>query len=54
MSVRALITWPYKAGGRSRRGLHKAGTTVPVILLLMLWFAGVMARLVRVRFRVIF
>ena len=25
---RALITWPYKAGGRSRRGSHKAGTTV--------------------------
>ena len=26
---RALITWPYKAGGRSRRGSPKAGTTVP-------------------------
>ena len=24
----ALITWPYKAGGRSRRGSPKAGTTV--------------------------
>ena len=23
-----MITWPYKAGGRSRRGSHKAGTTV--------------------------
>ena len=28
MSVGALITWPYKAGGRSRRGSPKAGTTV--------------------------
>ena len=28
MSVGALIPWPYKAGGRSRRGSHKAGTTV--------------------------
>ena len=25
---RALITWPYKAGGHSRRGSPKAGTTV--------------------------
>ena len=25
---RALITWPYKEGGRSRRGSHQAGTTV--------------------------
>ena len=31
MSVGALITWPYKAGGRSRRGSHKAGTTVALI-----------------------
>ena len=30
MSVGALITWPYKAGGRSRRGSPKAGTTVSV------------------------
>ena len=29
---RALITWPYKAGGRSRRGSPKAGTTVYIIL----------------------
>ena len=28
VSVGALITWPYKAGGRSRRGSPKAGTTV--------------------------
>ena len=28
MSVGVLITWPYKAGGRSRRGSPKAGTTV--------------------------
>ena len=28
MSVGVLITWPYKADGRSRRGSHKAGTTV--------------------------
>ena len=28
---RALIPWPYKAGGRSRRGSPKAGTTVEVI-----------------------
>ena len=28
MSVGALITWPYKACGRSRRGSPKAGTTV--------------------------
>ena len=28
MSVGALITWSYKAGGRSRRGSPKAGTTV--------------------------
>ena len=28
MSVGALITWPYKAGGHSRRGSPKAGTTV--------------------------
>ena len=28
MSVGALITWPYKAGDRSRRGSPKAGTTV--------------------------
>ena len=28
MSVGALIAWPYKAGGRSRRGSPKAGTTV--------------------------
>ena len=28
MSVGALITWPYKAGGRSRRGSPMAGTTV--------------------------
>ena len=27
---RALITWPYKAGGRSRRGSPKAGTTSSV------------------------
>ena len=32
MSVGALITWPYKAGGRSRRGSHKAGTTVGPIM----------------------
>ena len=25
---RALITWPYTAGGRSRQGSLKAGTTV--------------------------
>ena len=31
MSVGALITWPYKAGGRSRRGSPKAGTTLLVI-----------------------
>ena len=30
MSVGALITWPYKAGGRSRRGSPKAGTTVVI------------------------
>ena len=32
MSVGALImiTWPYKAGGRSRRGSPKAGTTVAI------------------------
>ena len=28
MSVGELITWPYKAGDRSRRGSPKAGTTV--------------------------
>ena len=28
MSVGALITWPYKAGGHSRWGSPKAGTTV--------------------------
>ena len=28
MSVGALIMWPYEAGGRSRRGSPKAGTTV--------------------------
>ena len=28
MSVGALITWPYKAGGRSRRESPMAGTTV--------------------------
>ena len=28
MSIRALITWPYKAGGRSRCGSPKAGTTL--------------------------
>ena len=28
MSVEALIAWPYKAGGRSRRGSPKAGATV--------------------------
>ena len=33
MSVGALITWPYKAGGRSRRGSPKAGTTVASITL---------------------
>ena len=32
MSVGALITWPYKAGGRSRRGSPKAGTTVLSVL----------------------
>ena len=31
MSVGALITWSYKAGGRLRRGSPKAGTTVEVI-----------------------
>ena len=36
MSVGALITWPYKAGGRSRRGSPKAGTTVFVVLFHML------------------
>ena len=36
MSVGALITWPYKAGGRSRRGLPKAGTTVLLYDLLKL------------------
>ena len=25
---RDIVTWPYTAGGRSRRGSHKAGTTV--------------------------
>ena len=29
---RALITWPYKAGGRSRRGSPKAGTTVGLFI----------------------
>ena len=29
--VGTLITWPYTAGGRSRRGSPKAGTTVVVI-----------------------
>ena len=33
MSVGALIMWPYKAGGRSRRGSPKAGTTVLQMLL---------------------
>ena len=32
MSVGALVTWPYKAGGRSRRGSPKAATTVVPIL----------------------
>ena len=32
MSVGALITWPYKAGGRSRRGSPKAGTTVQTFI----------------------
>ena len=31
MSVGALITWPYKAGGRSRRVSPKAGTTVLLV-----------------------
>ena len=25
---RDIVTWPYIAGGRSRQGPHKAGTTV--------------------------
>ena len=33
MSVGALITWPYKPGGRSRRGSPKAGTTVHISFL---------------------
>ena len=32
MSVGALITWPYKAGDRSRRGSPKAGTTVVPVM----------------------
>ena len=38
---RVLITWPYKAGGRSRRGSPKAGTTVVTFFPFLKDFDGV-------------